>query len=366
MSGRSDVVIVGGGVIGCASAWFLAREGVSVTLVEREDVAAQASGAAAGMLLPFGETEEEGPFLEWAERSLALFPELCAELRERSGVDPEFEPSGALHVAADASEASALRARVRRLVGRELEWLEPGEARDLEPQLAPDLAGALFSPREAHVRSPLLAQACAAAAQGLGARIERGVSFERLRFEGGRVIGVETSAGRRDAGAVLLCAGVWTPPALPLALPIEPVRGQILSLDNCSPPLRHLIVGGAAYLVPKRDARVVVGATEERVGFDRRVTSAGVAALLAAAPRLVPSLADCAFRDAWAGLRPCTPDGLPVIGRIPGSDGLLVASGHHRNGVLLAPVTAGLVTDLILGKTLPSSAAAFAPDRFAP
>ncbi len=364
MTTRSDVVIVGGGVVGCASAWFLAREGVSVTLVEREDVAAQASGAAAGMLLPFGEAEVEGPFLEWAERSLALFPELCAELRARSGVDPEFEPSGALHVAACSGEAERLRAKGRRLAGRELEWLEPPELRALEPQLSPELSGALFSPREAHVRSPLLAQAYVAAALQIGARIERGVCFEGLRSEAGRVVGIETSAGPRDSGAVLLCAGVWTPRAVPFALPMEPVRGQILSLDNCHPPLRHIVVADAAYLVPRRDARLVVGATEERVGFDRRVTAAGLTTLLDAASRLVPCLADCAFRDAWAGLRPCTPDGLPVIGRAPGLDGLLVAAGHHRNGVLLSPVTGRLVADLVLGKPLPASAAAFRPDRF--
>jgi len=364
MTPRCDVLIVGAGVVGCASAWFLAREGVSVTLVEREDVAAQASGAAAGMLLPFGEAHCEGPFLDWAERSLALFPELCAELRERSGIDPEFEPSGALHVAASPEEADALRQRARRFPDRDLEWLGPREARDLEPPLSPEIHGALLSPREAHVRSPLLAQAYAAAAVEIGARIERGVSVEGLRRRGGRVIGVETSTGPRDAGTVLLCAGVWTPAVAPFRLPVEPVRGQILSLDNGQPPLRHLVVGSEAYLVPKRDARVVVGATEERVGFDRRVTAAGLASLLDAAPRLVPGLAECAFRDAWAGLRPCTPDRLPVIGRAPGSEGLLVAAGHHRNGVLLSPMTGRRVADLVLGKPGAPGAEAFRPERF--
>jgi glycine oxidase len=359
------VLIVGGGVVGCASAWFLAREGVSVTLVEREDVAAQASGAAAGMLLPYGEAEREGPFLDWCERSLALFPELCAELRERSGVDPEFEASGALHVAASAGEAARLRARQQRFAGRDLEWLDAEGLRDLDAQLAPALAGGLFSPREAHVRPPLLAQAYAAAALEIGARIERGVSSVGLRRAGGRVTGVDTSAGVREAGTVLLCAGVWTPAAAPIALPIEPVRGQILSLDNCQPPLRHIVVGGGTYLVPKRDGRVVVGATEERVGFDRRVTAGGLASLLEAAPRLVPALADCAFRDAWAGLRPCTPDHLPAIGRVPDAPGLMVAAGHHRNGVLLSPVTGRLVADLVLGKPPEAGAEAFDPARFA-
>ena len=316
------------------------------------------------MLLPFGEAHSEGPFLAWAERSLGLFAELCRELRERSGVDPEYEASGALHVAGSSAEAAALRAKAARFGGRDLEWLAPEEARDLEPALSPELCGALLSPREAHVRSPLLAEAYAAAALELGARIERGVSCEGLRSEGSRVLGVATATGPRDAGAVLLCAGVWTPATAPFALPIEPVRGQILSLDSCRPPLRRIVAGADAYLVPKRDGRVVVGATEERVGFDRRVTAAGLASLLAAAPRLVPALADSAFRDAWAGLRPCTPDGLPVIGRAPALEGLLVAAGHHRNGVLLSPVTGRLVADLVLGKPLPEGAEAFRPERF--
>lgn len=365
MSGRADVVVVGGGVAGCASAWYLAREGVSVTLVERDDVAAQASGAAAGMLRPFGEAEQGGPFLAWAERSLALFPELCAELRERSGVDPEFEPSGALYLAGGDDEARVLRAKAARLAGREIEWLDDRAARDLESGLAPGLAGALFAPREAHVRSALLTQAYAAAAGELGARIECGVACQALRREAGRLVGIDTSDGPRAAGAVLLCAGVWTPATAPRPLPIEPVRGQILSLDNARPPLRHIVVGADAYLVPRRDGRVVVGASEERVGFDRRVTADGVRRLLAAAPRLVPALADCAFRDAWAGLRPATPDGLPLVGPVPGVDGLLVAAGHHRNGVLLSPVTGRLVADLVLGKTPPPDADAFRVDRFA-
>ena len=152
--------------------------------------------------------------------------------------------------------------------------------------------------------------------------------------------------------------------SVPFALPFEPVRGQILSLDNTQPALRRIVVGEEVYLVPKRDARVVVGATEDRVGFDRRVTAAGVQRLLAAAPRLVPALADCAFRDAWAGLRPCTPDGLPMIGRAPGVEGLLVAAGHHRNGVLLSPITGRLIADLVLGKPLPPEADAFRLERF--
>ncbi|MDJ0848738.1 MAG: glycine oxidase ThiO [Myxococcota bacterium] len=364
MTERSDVLVVGGGVIGCAVAWFAAREGLSVTLLERGEVAGEASGAAAGMLLPFGEAEDEGPFLHWALKSLGLFPELCAELRERSGIDPELEASGALHVATSEEAERDLRARARRFAARRLEWLDAAAARREEPRLGDALRGALSAPDEAHVRSPLLTRAYAGAAAEVGARIERGAAVTGLLRQGARVAGVETDAGARHAGSVVLCAGAWVPGLVPFHLPVEPVRGQIVSLENLHPPLRLILVSGGVYLVPKRDGSLVVGATEEPVGFDCRVTAGGVAQLLAAATGLVPALADARLRDGWAGLRPATPDRLPLIGRVPGHEGLIVAAGHFRNGVLLSPITGRLVADLLLGKALPEAAAAFRPDRF--
>ena len=367
MSGHPDVLVVGGGVIGCACAFALAREGLSVTLLEADDVASRASGAAAGMLLPYGEAEAPGVFLSWAARSLELFPELCAELRERSGIDPELELCGALHLARGDAEARRLRDKVQGFSDRGLarmEWLDPGDASALEPSLGPELRGAAFSPGEGHVRSALLTQAFAAAAGELGARIELGITVTGLRRSGTRVTGVETGSGVRQAGAVLLCAGAWSGPLAPFALPLEPVRGQILSLDGTRPTLRHMLVSDDVYLVPKRDGSVVVGATVERSGFDCRVTAAGMAALLAAALRVAPALREARFRDGWAGLRPATPDALPAIGPAPGLAGLFVAAGHFRNGVLLAPVTGRLVAELLLGKALPEDASAFDPGRF--
>jgi glycine oxidase len=364
MSRHPDVAVVGGGVVGCAVAWFLAREGVSVALLERDDVACQASGAAAGMLLPYGESNASGAFLDWGRRALAAFPGLCEQLREVSGIDPEFEASGALYVASDARVESHLRAKLDVVAGAGLEWLDPLAARDAEPQVRDDLRGALWSPREAHVRSPLLTRAYAAAAQALGARIERGVVVSALRFDSGRCRGVVTSRGEFSAGAVVLCGGAWTPQLAPFELPIEPVRGQIASLDNPTPPLRHIVFEGAVYLVPKRDGSLVVGATEERCGFDRRVTAAGVSSLLAGACALVPRLGESGFRAAWAGLRPATPDRMPVIGAAPECEGLFVAAGHFRNGVLLSSVTGQLVAAELLGKPLPGGTEPFRPGRF--
>lgn len=363
MTRHCDVLVAGGGVVGCAVAWSLAREGVSVALLERDDLAAHASGAAAGMLLPFGECEGEGPFLRFALQSLALLRDVADELRERSGIDPELEPSGALHLATTRVQEGRLREKGRLLAAHGLEWLDARATREAQPGLSPAVRGAIWSAAEAHVRSPLLTRAFAGAAAELGARVEIGVSVTGLRRAAGRVTGVETSEGPRQAGSVVLCTGVFLPEIF-VALPLEPVRGQILSLDNARPPLRGIVVAEDVYLVPKRDDSVVVGATEERVGFDRRVTAAGLSTLLAAAQRLAPKLAQSGFRGGWAGLRPATPDGLPAIGPVPGSAGLWLAAGHHRNGVLLSAATGRLVAEMVLGKAVPAEADAFRPGRF--
>jgi glycine oxidase len=379
MSAAPDVLVVGGGVVGSAVAWWLAREGVSVTLLERGELAAGASGAAAGMLAPIGEDAGRGgPLLHAGLRALAGMDALCEELRERSGIDPEWRRSGILRVARDDAEAARLQAQAsaRPELGLELGWLDGAALRAEEPLVALGVRGALLSPREGHVRSPLLARAFARAAASLGARVETGVAVRALvRDAGGVVRGARTAAGDLPAGLVVLCAGVWTGAlagaagageASDRALPIEPVRGQILSLDAPLPTLRSIVWGGSTYLVPKGDGTIVVGATEERVGFDCRVTAAGLRGLLDAAPRLVPALAGCTFRGAWAGLRPSAPDHLPLVGAWPGTIGLFVAAGHHRNGVLLASVTGEIVAGLVLGKDVPPCARDFAPARFGP
>ena len=375
----ADVIVVGGGVIGCAVAYTLASEGASVRLLERDDLAQSASGAAAGMLAPVGEASESGAFLRWAVRSLELFPELCAALHEYSGIDAEFEASGLLRVALGDEQAALLRARAEQLaaasaeLGLALAWLGADDARAAEPGLSPAVAGALWSPRDAHVRSPLLTRAYARAAAALGAQIETGVLVRGLLFAREQIRGVRCADGDRAAENVVLCTGCWAGElsgwldlagVAPVRVPVEPVRGQILSLTGARPPLRSIVWGEGAYLVPKRDGSLVVGATEERVGYDCRVTAEGVEGLLAAARELVPPLARAEFARGWAGLRPASPDGMPAISAVAGAAGLYVAVGHSRNGVLLSPITGRLVADLVLGKELPPDAAAFDLARF--
>lgn len=362
----SDVIVVGGGVIGTAIAFFLAREGLSVTLFEREDLAAQASGAAAGMLAPICEATGDEAFFELGVRSLEQFPALTAELRELSGIDPQYVPSGVLRLAGSADEAEEMQAQASRLSEYGLEWLSAAAVRDREPLVAEGLAGGLWSPREGHVYSPMLARAYASAAARLGASINTGVPVLGLIRDAEQVLGVETASGHWGAGHVVLAAGLWTRYCaewLGEQLPLEPVRGQILALDQPRPSFRSIVWSGHTYLVPKLNGTVVVGATEERVGFDRRNTAAGISSLLAAAAAVVPSLADCTFRHAWAGLRPDTPDHLPVIGPVPGVRGVTLAAGHFRNGVLLSPITGRTVADWVVRRDLSPLIHSFLPER---
>jgi glycine oxidase len=375
----ADVIVIGGGIAGCSAAWFLAREGLDVLLVERDSIARHASGAAAGMLAPSAEASPGSALLEAGLASLGeLRDSLCEELQARSGIDPELDGSGVLRVALSDSEERPLRAHcgALRAAGVDIEWLDAASAAALQPGLASELRGASFAPREAHVRSPLLTRAYAGAAQSLGARVALGTAVTSLVVEGQRVTGIRASGGLEgivNAGCVVVCAGSWSGAleawlgasggtvALP---PVEPVRGQILSLRESRPVLRTIVWGEGAYLVPKRDGSIVVGATEERAGFDARVTASGMAQLASAASRIAPGLAEAAFERGWAGLRPSSPDGLPSIGPVSGLDGLIIAYGHYRNGVLLSPISGGLVRDLVLGKDPGRLARAFDPARF--
>lgn len=380
----ADVVIVGGGITGCSAAWFLARAGLEVLVLERDAIAAHASGAAAGMLTPIAEAEPGSPALAAGLASLAqLRSGLCDELARRSGVDPELERSGLLRVAHDARDAQLLHDRVDALreAGVAIEWLTPAEARTLQPGLAPDIAGASWAPEESHVRSPQLTAAYAGAARSLGARIVTGTAVTSLVVAGDRVTGVRASGAieaRVDAGCVVVCAGSWSgglrswlgAAGVELTVPpVEPVRGQILSLRETTPTLRTMVWDDGGYLVPKRDGSIVVGATEERAGFDARVTARGLAQLATTAPRIVPTLGDAAVERTWAGLRPTSPDGLPSIGPLDGVQQLFVAYGHHRSGVLLSAVTGQLVREHVAGKPPGrgrDSEYGFAPELFSP
>jgi len=366
----ADVVVVGGGVIGCAIAYYLTQAGVGVTIVERGEIGGEASGAAAGMLAPLSESPRPGPFVDLCLTSLRLFPALADALREETGIDIEYLPSGILRVALSEDEEGELHHRLEwqsALGGSlSLEWVDGEALRRLEPRLG-RARGALYSPQEHQVSAGRLTQALAQAAARRGAVIQQGVAVTGLLANGRRVVGVGTSAGRVSGGHVVLAAGPWTGAfgrRLGVPLPVRPVRGQMLAFADFALPLRHIVWGEAAYLVPKANGFLFVGATVEDVGFRSGTTVRGQSALRRSARSLVPSLAHSEVASSWAALRPGSPDGLPILGPVPGWDGLSVAGGHYRNGILLAPITGRLMAQLLTDGKTEMALAPFSAGRF--
>lgn len=358
-----DVAVVGGGVIGCSVAYHLAQAGASVALLERERVAAGASGGAAGMLAPQVEAEASGAFLDLCLRSRDLYPSFAAALREETGWSVGLDLSGILRVAGDDRSVTELlrRREWQAAAGMRVEWLDPGAARELVPDLG-EIGGALWVP-DGQISATRLMAALTEAIVRRGVDLRQGVQATGLLAGGG----VATSAGPVLAGAVVVCAGPWTGLLdLGPACPVGPVKGQLLRLRTLPRTPAMTVFGDAAYVVPKPDGRAIVGATTEDAGFDRRVTLAALTSLGAAARRLLPALGEAAFEAGWAGLRPATPDGLPVMGRLPGHERVFVASGHLRNGILLAPVTGRALSDLVLGVPTEVDLSPFDPRRFQP
>ena len=353
-----DVLVVGGGVIGCAIARRLALRGARVTLLERDEPGAHASWAAAGMLSPLAEADEPGPFLDLLLDSRALFPALADELARETGIGIAYRTEGTLLVALTAADEATLDRRHgwQAAAALPVERLGAAEALRLEPALAAETRGALLFPGDHQVDNRLLARALAAAASAAGAELRVGTEVKRVIVEGGRAAGVATAGGGRlGAGAVVVAAGSWAGAieGLPRPLPVFPVHGQLLALGAVPPPFRHVVHSPRVYLVPRAGGRVIAGATVERVGFEKAVTAGGMLSLLAPALEVVPALRDAPLVESWSGLRPGSPDGLPILGPDPEVPGLFHATGHYRNGILLAPVTADLLAEAVLGAPSP-------------
>ncbi len=365
----ADVIVVDGGVIGCSIAYCLAREGVAVTVLDRGDIGGEASRAAAGILAPLAEAEEAGPFQDLGVASLRLFPRLAEALEQECGVAIEYVRSGLLRVALIEEEAEHLKgfAHRRPPPGLEIHWLEPDELRVLEPGVSPEIEGALYSPEEHQVNADRLVQALARAAAARGAVLRQDTRVTALVKRGTRVTGVRTPDETLSAGHVVLAAGAWAAKiarGIGVDLPVFPVRGQMIAFSASRSALRHVVWGEEGYLVPKANGLVFAGATVERVGFRRNVTVRGLSGLKAMARSLLPQLAGLDLVDAWAGFRPGSADGLPILGAVPGWEGLSVACGHYRNGILLAPITGDLIARSILDGAPRETLAPFSPARF--
>ena len=356
----ADVAVVGGGVIGLSVAYHAARRGAKVVLFEAEEIGAGASGALAGMLSGQGEAEGPGPLRELLLRGRESHKVLGPKLYEDSGLDPGYVWNGALRTATDEASAEVLDGehslhRERNLTS---EKLSGDEARELEPALSKEVVAGLHLPEDGNVNPPHLARALAQGAIGHGAEIREFERASGLLTQGNHVVaGVRTAWGDFAAGTVVLAGGPASgllSEGLGIRLPLYPVKGQLLETRLTPVPIKTNVWNhGTFYLVPKRDGRVIVGATEEPEIWDRRPTLGGVAELSRAALALVPGLADAVFLRSWGGLRPTTPTGAPILGPAAGWEGILLAIGHHRNGVPLSGISGEILSALAVGEPSP-------------
>lgn len=365
-----DVIIVGGGVIGCSIAWRLAQAGLKVTVFERGRVGCEASRAAAGMLSPQGESQTAGPFFDLCLRSRAMYRSFAEELNDASGIDVEYKDEGTLFVVlqGEDDEEKTRWAAWQLEAGLPLEHVSADEIRKIEPAVTGSATRAIFLPEEHQVENRRLMDALEVAMKRAGVELIEGAEVTALATEQGRVTGVVSAGRRLDAGVVVVAAGTWSSQLLePLGLNVKviPARGQMIAVRGGTCPISRVLHSSKVYVVPRRDGRILIGATVEYAGFQKSVSVGGVHSLLDAALEIVPALEGSEVIESWAGLRPDTEDHVPVIGPT-GIANLLLATGHFRNGILLAPITAELVAEVIHSGCVPDELKPFGVERFRP
>ena len=365
----ADVVIIGGGVIGCSIAYYLRKMHVDVVLLERGEIGGEASSAAAGLLAPLGPLSGPGPF---ADLLLAGFTRLIAvvpELEEVSGLQLGYEQTGALRMVRNVKRVAHLRKRLAswQPLGLEMDWLGGEEALLREPLLSLDTCGAVYAPQEAQIRADQVVKGFTWGASKLGARIYQEQEVIDIVTEQSRVVGVRTAGGEVMACEHLVVAtGAWSgswDERLGVVVPVSPLYGQLLSFRQTSPPIRYIIFGEGIYIVPRGD-RVIVGATKEERGFATEVIEQGTKWLLESAMRLVPELANSGVIAVWGGLRPKTPDSQPIIGRLPGWENVVVVAGHNSVGIILSAITGESVAELVGMGSGPEVIRGFSVERF--
>ena len=365
MTGTYDVIVVGGGPVGAACARELALAGRGVLLLDPEGENGQGWKAAAGMLAPQMEAEPEDPLLELGLAAREYYGPLAAALRETTGSDIGLWREGIAWVAADEAEAGELRSKVawQRQQGHLADWLDAGEVKSRWPWVGPT-CGALWAPHEGALEPERLVTALRQDATRLGVAMRQDAATA-IESRGDRVTGVVGRSGRYPAGDVVLAAGAWsgTIGGVPRPIAVAPVRGQMAAFPWPPGARRAIVYGRGGYLVARGD-EAIAGTTMEYAGFHHEVTSAGLARIFAAATALCPTLSGTEVRRTWAGLRPMTPDGLPIIGAEPRLHGLWYATGHGRNGILLAGLTGLLIKQLVGGEPAAEDLAPFSPERF--
>jgi glycine oxidase len=367
-----DVAVIGGGLIGSAIAWRLAESGASVCVLERGDMGAEATSAAAGMLAPQGELVEPPAFADLCFHSLAIYPKFLAEIEALTGEDTGYRQEGTLLVGIEEAECRELEEIHERQTkrGLHLERLSGDEVRRRAPGLAPAIQMGLFVPGDHWLNNERLAHGVVKACCRRGVELRARCEVTQLTARNGRVEALQLSsngaASTLSAGRYVLAAGAWSAPlaaALGIRAPITPCRGQMMEFET-PPELPCVVRAGHHYLVPRSAGCMVAGTTAEYTGYDKDVTAEGLRSILEGVTRIAPLVKELRFRRAWAGLRPDTPDHLPVLGYGP-LDNLIFATGHFRNGILLAPVTAELISGLVLKGSTAFPLEPFLPARFA-
>lgn len=372
------IVIVGGGICGLGIGWRLAQAGREVTVIDRGEAAMAATWAAAGMLAPQAEAEHaEEALLPLAMESCRQWPSFAGELERGSGIDVDYRTEGTLVVAVDRDDFEMLEHRFAYLrdLGLNLEWLSGYEARRKEPYLSRGVSGALFSPDDHQVDNRLVGGALKACYINAGGNLQENTAVDEILTSAGRVTGVRVGDREIEAETVVVAAGAWSrniaglpPEASP---PVRPLKGQMVAvrMPDDAPILRHVLWGPgnsivpSIYLAPKSDGRLIIGATVEEMGFDTDLTAGGMLEILRSAWEVLPGIYDLPLTESWTGFRPASRDDAPILGPA-GVDGLVMATGHHRNGILLAPITARTVSDYILTGSVADIMRPFMLERF--
>jgi len=370
----ADVVIIGGGVIGLTIARALALRGLSdVLLLDRSSLGTESSYAAGGMLAPQAEADRADDFFQLASQSRDRYPIFAAALLDETGTDIELDTTGTLYLALTEKDEEEIEQRFQwqSQAGLTLEKLTATEARRREPGIAANIRGALYFPLDIQVENRRLLTALIAANEQLGVRLIAGTSVTSVKIQQGGVTGVETTRGFVSSRRVVIAGGAWSSllaasedshQRLP-RVRIEPVRGQMICFTAQPPLLRHVIYSPRGYVVPRRDGRLLAGSTTEHAGFTRQVTASGLHAILSHALEIAPALGALPIVDSWAGLRPRAEDDMPVLGPAE-ITGLVYATGHYRNGILLAPITGELIAEAIVNNAVSPLLSRFSPHRF--